>query len=101
LLTSKDSGSNGKWLVLCEELFEEVCCEFTIRKLDLTPGEIRAIFDAEWVSQVTYGTCGDTLPAATRCTVLIAIQNLLQNQLAQDDGTHSELRINSDHAHQT
>lgn len=47
-------GSNGKWLVLCEELFEEVCCEFTIRKLDLTPGEIRAIFDAEWVSQVTY-----------------------------------------------
>ncbi|PPJ55811.1 hypothetical protein CBER1_01596 [Cercospora berteroae] len=49
-----DSGSNGKWLVLCDELFEEVCDDFTVRKLDISLAEKRALFDAEWVSQVTY-----------------------------------------------
>ncbi|KAI5370626.1 hypothetical protein Slin14017_G015050 [Septoria linicola] len=53
-LTRDGSGSNGKWLVLCDELYEEVCTEFTVRKLDIGPLEKRALFDAEWVSQVTY-----------------------------------------------
>ncbi|KAF2209275.1 hypothetical protein CERZMDRAFT_100480 [Cercospora zeae-maydis SCOH1-5] len=51
-------GSNGKWLVLCDELFEEVCDDFTVRKLDMSLAEKRVLFDAEWVSQVTYGTVG-------------------------------------------
>lgn len=47
-------GSNVKWLVLSDELFDEVCSDFTIRKLDMSRQQKRAMFDAEWVSQVTY-----------------------------------------------
>ncbi|CZT17128.1 uncharacterized protein RCC_02960 [Ramularia collo-cygni] len=47
-------GSNVKWLVLSEELFDEVCSEFTIQKLDMDRAEKRALFDADWVPQVTY-----------------------------------------------
>ncbi|KAM3415273.1 hypothetical protein BST61_g8803 [Cercospora zeina] len=52
--TNYSNGSNGKWLVLCDELFEEVCDDFTVRKLDISLAEKRVLFDAEWVSQVTY-----------------------------------------------
>lgn len=43
-----------KWLVLSDELFDEVCSEFTIKKLELSHEEKRALFDADWVPQVTY-----------------------------------------------
>ena len=47
-------GSHVRWLVLSEELFTEVCSEFTVQKLDMNVADKRAIFDLEWVPQVTY-----------------------------------------------
>ncbi|KAK4495333.1 hypothetical protein PRZ48_013664 [Zasmidium cellare] len=47
-------GSNVKWLVLSDELFEQVCEDFTIRRLSISREAKRSLFDAECVSQITY-----------------------------------------------